>query len=163
MIYQKILEKATMNKERNASFLKSLAGKETPGFFPALTEIHHEVFSDVDCMQCAHCCQTTPPMVNQMDIKRIARHLQLSPKAFVRQYVLEDVNGDMSFSTVPCVFLSPDNSCRIYDIRPEACRRFPHTDEREYHKRSRLNLQNTIICPAAARIVDVLYSKFNNI
>ena len=69
----------------------------------------------------------------------------------------------MSFKNVPCVFLESDHSCRIYDIRPEACRRFPHTDEKAYSQRYKLNLKNTMICPAAARVVDFLRAKFNHI
>lgn len=143
--------------------MKSLSRQEEKDVYSDLKEAHHRAFSEIDCLQCAHCCKTSPPLMTHTDIQRISKYLQISRKQFIRQYVLSDVNGEMSFKNVPCVFLESDHSCRIYDIRPEACRRFPHTDEKAYNQRYKLNLKNTMICPAAARVVDFLRAKFNHI
>jgi Fe-S-cluster containining protein len=163
LVYDKILEEASNKKDINTSFLKSIAQKEVKDFHTVLKDAHRQAFSETDCLQCAHCCKTSPPLITPADIQRISKHLQLSRKQFMNHYVLSDVSGEMSFKTVPCVFLDSDQSCRIYDIRPEACRRFPHTDEKGYNKRYKLNVKNTMICPAAARVVDVLRSKLENI
>ncbi|NNF82412.1 MAG: YkgJ family cysteine cluster protein, partial [Flavobacteriaceae bacterium] len=55
---------------------------------------------------------------------------------------------------VPCSFLESDNKCSIYDIRPKACREFPHTDRKKFHQINHLTLKNVAICPAAFNIVE---------
>lgn len=126
-------------------------------------QYHEEVFSKMDCLTCANCCKTTPPIVTTKDIKRIAKHLGLSKKAFERDYVIEDVDGERSFSFVPCKFLEEDNTCAIYEVRPLACRRYPHTDDSEYPRRPKLNAANADICPAAWKILDKIKQTLNNI
>lgn len=162
-MYESLLTQAQKNKIKNADFLKSLGKQNSDEFYPFLLNTHKIVFASIDCLSCANCCKSSPPIITSSDIKRISKYLNISPKQFKRQYVLEDVDGEMSFNLVPCRFLNDDNSCQIYDIRPEACRRFPHTDEKEFQKRAQLNLNNTLVCPAAAAIVEHLYQKLNSI
>ncbi len=118
----------------------------------SLQEIHQEVFDDTDCISCHNCCSSSPPLITTSDIKRLSIHLGISKKVFRQKYILEDFNGELSFNKVPCHFLNPDGACQVYDIRPEACRRFPHTDEADYFKRPKLNAANTQVCPAAYKI-----------
>ncbi len=162
-MYEALLDKAHNNKIENTDFLKSLGKQKADEFYPLLLDTHKKVFAKIDCLSCANCCKSSPPIIILSDIKRISKHLNISPKQFKRQYILEDINGEMSFNIVPCRFLNDDNSCQIYDIRPEACRRFPHTDEKEFTKRAQLNLKNTLVCPAAAEIVEHLQQKINSI
>jgi hypothetical protein len=42
----------------------------------------------------------------------------------------------------------------IYDVRPKACREFPHTDRKKFQQISNLTLKNVAICPAAYNIVE---------
>lgn len=162
-MYEDILENAKSQKNNHAVFLKKLGSQNVPEFHDLLVRTHESVFSKIDCLQCANCCKSTPPLINTTDIKRISKHLNLSPKQFKRQYILEDVNGEMSFNFVPCSFLNEDNTCQIYEIRPEACKGFPHTDEKDFAKRYKLNLANTLICPAAAQIVEILQTKIKTL
>jgi len=115
--------------------------------------LHTEVFAETDCLACANCCRTTPALVTKSDIKRIAKHMSLPPKTFIRKYVLEDLNGELMINNVPCMFLQADNTCEIYEIRPKACREYPHTDQDGFHQRAKLNANNTIVCPATHEIV----------
>ena len=147
-------------KESNHSTLKLVSQVPSSEFYPFLVETHKQTFTEIDCLQCANCCKTIPPIIVKTDIKRIAGILGLSKKQFIRKYILEDVDGEMTFNGVPCKFLESDNSCRIYDIRPEACRRYPHTDEKEFQKRVSFNIENTIICPAAFNIVGKINKHF---
>jgi len=55
---------------------------------------------------------------------------------------------------LPCSFLGADNACSIYDVRPKACREFPHTDRKKFHQLTDITLQNVAICPAAFDIVE---------
>ena len=151
--YQEMLKEAASQKHKSEAIAKALKTHRDQISYESLKSCHEEAFSDIDCLSCANCCKTSPPLVKTQDMKRIAQHLKISLKQFMRKYVLEDVNGEMSFAQVPCVFLGDDNKCTIYDIRPEACRRYPHTDERDYFMRTSLNVKNTLICPAAYSIL----------
>ncbi|HMQ06857.1 MAG TPA: YkgJ family cysteine cluster protein [Saprospiraceae bacterium] len=128
----------------------------------ALQRIHHEVFSAFDCMQCAGCCKTTPPLYTLADIKRISKSMNMSPSMFKRKYTISDINGDLTGITVPCPFLMENNACQIYNIRPEACRNYPHTDDPLFTSRPELNLKNIKICPAAFQIVKRLEQSYQN-
>lgn len=147
-------------KESNKTFLKTLQTKPKDEVFQALKSIHNDTFKQIDCLSCGNCCRTTPALIISSDIKRIAKHLNLSPKQFIKKYILEDVNGEMTLNGVPCSFLNQDNTCAIYDIRPEACRRYPHTDEVGFERRVALNVMNTIVCPAAYHITKRLANIF---
>ncbi|MCZ2099931.1 MAG: YkgJ family cysteine cluster protein [Chitinophagales bacterium] len=156
--YQHILHEALINKEDSLESLKSLKKQANHQLVESLKSCHQEVFSKIDCLACANCCKTSPPLVTNKDIKRIAQHLKMTPKLFERKYVIEDINGEKSFSQVPCFFLQEDNRCSIYEVRPEACRNYPHTDEDAYFIRTSLNLNNTLICPAAFLILKKIKS-----
>jgi Fe-S-cluster containining protein len=51
-------------------------------------------------------------------------------------------------------FFDAENYCMIYDVRPKACREFPHTDRKKFYQISDLTLKNVAICPAAYNIVE---------
>lgn len=138
----------------NLSFLNSIRGDNS--WDNESRNIHQDVFSKADCLACANCCKTTPALINRSDVKRISKYLEMSPKGFIRKFLLEDINGDMVIQRVPCTFLNEDNTCKIYDVRPIACREYPHTDQKDFNRRSKLNANNTLVCPAAFEIVERL-------
>ena len=125
-------------------------------------DAHEDVFSCVDCLACANCCKTTGPLFTQKDIERIAKHLRLKPKDFIDQYLRVDEDKDHVLQSVPCVFLGADNYCSIYDVRPKACREYPHTDRVKQKQLLNLNLKNTEVCPGVQEIFEVL-RKDNNL
>lgn len=120
-------------------------------------EMHEKVFACTDCLQCANCCKTTGPLFTDRDIGRISKHLKLKPGGFVEKYLRIDEDGDYVLKQVPCAFLLPDNRCSIYDVRPKACREYPHTDRTGQHKILHLTRINATICPAVAGIVERLW------
>lgn len=93
------------------------------------------------------------------DIERIAKHLRLKPQQFIEQYLRIDEDNDYVLQSVPCTFLDSDNKCFIYDVRPKACREFPHTDRKKFQQISNLTLKNVAICPAAYNIVEEMKKK----
>lgn len=115
---------------------------------------HDQVFGVVDCLQCANCCTTTPAVLNISDIKRISKFLCITPKYFRYKYVIEDLNGELSFRKVPCVFLEEDNKCKVYEVRPEACRGYPHTGIDDFVYRTKLHRANLEVCPAVLLILE---------
>ena len=119
------------------------------------------VFAKTDCLACGNCCKSAPPLVSKKDINRIAKHLNLSPRDFKRQYVLQDFDGSLSFDSVPCRFLGDDNKCSIYEVRPHACRSYPHVNDGDFMKRFNLHQKNATICPAVDEILTIMESKIS--
>mgnify|MGYP003719724549 CR=1 FL=1 len=66
----------------------------------------------------------------------------------------DDDENDYVLQSSPCTFLNDDNTCFIYDYRPQACREYPHTDRKKMHQILNLTLENTTVCPAVSEIVD---------
>jgi len=64
-----------------------------------------------------------------------------------------DEEEDYVLKSSPCSFLEKDNSCSIYDVRPLACREYPHTDRKNMFQVLEITAENSLICPAVARIV----------
>jgi Fe-S-cluster containining protein len=52
----------------------------------------------------------------------------------VETYLLLDEEHDYVFRQQPCPFLGVDNYCSIYEVRPKACREYPHTDRDKFHQ-----------------------------
>lgn len=155
---KQLLEKWKANSESQygdtLQFLTKISKSRT--IDKAVSALHDSVFADADCLQCANCCRTTPALVTRPDAKRIAKHLDIPPKTFIRKYLLEDTNGELMIAKVPCTFLKEDHTCQIYDVRPQACREYPHTNQSGFSRRSKMNAKNTIVCPAAFEIVERL-------
>jgi hypothetical protein len=119
-------------------------------------ELHEEAFENIDCLDCANCCKTTSPIFIERDIQRISKHLGLKPGDFVEKYLREDEDGDFVLKKSPCAFLGDDNYCSIYEVRPRACREYPHTDRKNMQQIMDLTVKNTRICPAVYRIMERL-------
>ena len=75
---------------------------------------------------------------------------------FISRYLIIDSDNDYVLKKSPCVFLNDDNSCYIYEYRPKACREYPHTNRKDFHKISQITMKNIEICPAAFNIVEKL-------
>lgn len=116
-------------------------------------ELHEKVFEEMDCLTCANCCKTTSPIFRDKDIERISKHLGVRPAAFVERYLHLDEDEDYVLNVAPCSFLGADNRCSIYEVRPKACRDYPHTDRKNFHQIFDLTIRNTQVCPAAYEVV----------
>ena len=119
-----------------------------------MQELHEREFKKTDCLQCANCCKTTGPLFTSADIERIAKHFRQKPQQFIDQYLRIDEDNDYVLKSVPCTFLDAENYCTIYEVRPKACREYPHTDRTKFYQIASLTLQNVSICPAAFNIVE---------
>ena len=117
-------------------------------------EIHEEVFAQTNCLDCANCCKTTGPLFERKDIDRIAKYLRMKPAQFEAKYLRIDADNDWVLQSLPCSFLAADNSCLIYEVRPKACREFPHTDRPKIYQIAQHTQKNVAICPADFSIVE---------
>ena len=124
-----------------------------------MQDLHDAEFKKTNCLDCANCCKTTGPLFTSADIERISKHLKQKPQQFIDKYLKIDEDKDYVLQQVPCNFLDQDNSCFIYDVRPKACREFPHTDRKKFNQITDLTLINVAICPAAFNIVEKMKLK----
>ena len=143
----------------NKKFFTKLKTKPPNNLDYTMQELHEAEFKRTDCLDCANCCKTTGPLFTDKDIERIAKHFKMKPQQFVNQYLHIDEDNDYVLQTVPCTFLGTDNYCSIYEVRPKACREFPHTDRKKFQQISNLTLNNVAICPAAFNIVEEMKKK----
>lgn len=146
--------RAAEKKSENKKFFAKLRKKPPKNLDAMMAELHEEEFQRTDCLDCANCCKTTGPLFTNADIERISRHLRMKPGKFIDTYLRVDEDGDHVLQQVPCTFLGADNRCFIYEVRPKACREYPHTDRRKFHQIGNLTIKNTAICPAAYNIVE---------
>lgn len=145
---------AGQKKRENRKYFARLKKKPPSDLDSRMQELHEEEFSNTDCLQCANCCKTTGPLFTNADVGRISKYLRVSPGDFSEEYLRTDEEGDLVLQQLPCPFLDADNYCSIYDVRPKACREFPHTDRKKFQQISHLTLKNVAICPAAHNIVE---------
>ncbi|MEL6358121.1 MAG: YkgJ family cysteine cluster protein [Bacteroidota bacterium] len=162
MELEKELARARNNRKHNKRFLDRLKRKPPKKLDELVVAEHKAVFEEIDCLTCANCCKTTSPIVRDKDIDRLAKHLRIRPAALIEQYMHLDAEGDYVMNTAPCPFLGPDNYCSVYEARPRACREYPHTDRKNFHQILALTLKNTLICPAALRVVEALEQRFEH-
>ncbi|BCY28229.1 YkgJ family cysteine cluster protein [Flavobacterium okayamense] len=155
-----ILQKLAKDKHNeNKKYFTKLKKKPPKNLDYVMQDLHEAEFKRTDCLDCANCCKTTGPLFTSADIERIAKHLRMKQQQFIDQYLRIDEDKDYVLQSVPCAFLDSDNKCFIYDVRPKACREFPHTDKKKFQQISNLTLKNVAICPAAFNIVEEMKKK----
>ncbi len=115
----------------NRKFFAKLRKKPPKDLDYIMQDLHEEEFQRTDCLECANCCKTTGPLFTNNDIERISKHFRMKPQKFVETYLRVDEEQDYVLQRVPCTFLGADNYCSIYDVRPKACREFPHTNRKK--------------------------------
>lgn len=140
--------------KENKKFFFQLKKKPPKHLDRLMQELHHAEFERTDCLSCANCCKTTGPLFTDKDVARISKHLRIKEQKFIQTYLRVDEDNDFVLKSVPCTFLGVDNYCSIYDVRPKACREFPHTDRKKFQQITDLTLKNIAICPAALNIVE---------
>lgn len=155
-LLRELPKKAKEKYAENKKFFTKLKKKPPKNLDYLMKELHTDEFERTDCLQCGNCCKTTGPLFTNADIERISKYLRMKPQRFIAQYLRVDEDNDHVLQEVPCAFLGVDNYCSIYDVRPKACREFPHTDRKKFQQISALTLKNVAICPAAYNIVEAM-------
>ena len=149
------LPKLAKDKHKeNKTFFTKLKKKPPKQLDYLMQELHEEEFERTDCLKCANCCKTTGPLFTDKDIQHISKHFKMKEHQFIQIYLRRDEEDDYVLQSVPCTFLGADNYCSIYEVRPKACREFPHTDRKKFQQISDLTLKNVSVCPAAYNIVE---------
>lgn len=115
--------------------------------------IAREVEAQIDCTQCANCCRQTVVEVSDLEIARIAGYLRMESAEVIRLYTTTedpDARGTrvLMNRSNGCTFLD-GNLCLVYEVRPEACRGFPHlvSGQRSLGSRMTSIYQRASYCP----------------
>tara|TARA_Y100000385_G_C12827479_1_gene523056 strand:- start:180 stop:665 length:486 start_codon:yes stop_codon:yes gene_type:complete len=147
-------EQVKFKRKENQQLFKRLKKVKPKALDKLVHPLHDEVFECTDCLECANCCTTIGPLFTDNDIARISKYLRIKPSEFVANYLRIDEDRDFVLKSVPCTFLGADNYCSIYDVRPKACREFPHTDRIKQNQLLNLTEKNTEVCPAVFEIIE---------
>lgn len=151
--YQEILNRYSKNRNGFQRAMKELkkAKKNLDQDFAAA---HDRVFNVIDCLKCARCCRELGPLLKDRDIKRLAKENRMKEGDFTQEYLYLDDEGDFVFKEIPCPFLDNQWYCIFYDQRPQACREYPHTDQKKMNKRLNNLKKDCSYCPAAVMILE---------
>ena len=152
-------EKAVAKRRENREYFKRLKKQDKKKLDQQINTLHEDVFACTDCLKCANCCTTTGPLLTNRDIERLAKYERMRPANFTETYLRLDEEGDYVFKQMPCRYLNADNTCSIYDMRPKACREYPHTDRNRQYQILNLTRKNAEVCPAVFEIVERLKSE----
>ena len=143
----------------NKKYFDKLKKKPPKNLDYIMQELHDNEFKKTNCLNCANCCKTTGPLFTSADVERISKYLRLKPQQFISQYLRIDEDQDYVLQKLPCSFLDHDNTCFIYEVRPKACREFPHTDRKKFQQITAITIKNIPICPAVYNIVEEMKKK----
>jgi uncharacterized protein len=155
-VYEKILLQAKKDRKVLKKTISQLRQQRKGQVDKKIHQLHREAFGKIDCLDCANCCKTTGPLFTQKDISSLAGHFNMPTAAFIAKYLYLDEDHDYVLQTIPCPFLDKDNYCTIYEVRPKACREYPHTDRVNQSGILKLTEKNIYVCPAVASIFQQL-------
>ncbi len=148
------LQKAQNIYKENKKLIEKLKRWKRKDLDSLFFEAHEAVFADIDCRECGNCCKNLGPKLNNRDIERLGKFINMRAGKVRKNYLEIDEDNDFIFQSMPCPFLHEGNFCSIYEARPRACAEYPHTDYPNMQKRLNLTLKNSLICPGVYRILN---------
>lgn len=141
---------AEKNKKQIGYLIEALRKQKRKDLDELFARHHDEAFEEIDCLECAYCCATTPVRILHREVEKLAKAVRMRPPTFRKHYLAEDEDQDQVFNAVPCPFLGGDKHCLIYENRPKACEQYPHTNEDKMKNKLGMTQTNAFICPAVA-------------
>lgn len=152
-----LLQQATSKKKTLKKITRRLKSKSKNSLDHLFSNAHTHVFeNEIHCLECANCCKSLGPRITDKDIEKLSRELGWKPSEFTVRYLKIDEDGDYIFQKMPCPFLSDDNYCQVYIVRPKACREYPHTNRKKMFQILDLTERNARLCPAVYLILKQL-------
>lgn len=152
---QLIKKLAGEREDENWRLRATLKGFKIEELDTIIHRLYTDVSSQIDCQTCGNCCRVMHPILKKDDIVRLSSHLSMSQDAFEDEYLIKDQDGDIIFRTMPCPFLS-QNSCSVYQSRPNDCKSYPHLHKKEIVFRLMGVVSNYSICPIVFNVYEQL-------
>ena len=166
----KIKELSKKKEDENwkfRSFLKG-SGISREKIDTIVHELYQNVSSQIDCKTCANCCKQVQPVLDQEDIEKLSKCLDISVAQFKEKYLVKDKEPEkFVFNKKPCPFLK-DNLCSHYTYRPKDCVSYPHLHKNGFILRLMDVIGNCSICPIVYNVFEYLkdeiwhYDDFND-
>lgn len=121
-------------------------------------ELQDAITPQIDCMQCANCCKSLEPGLEQDEVEKLAQLKQMEIENFKQTFVAYD--GEAHYlKAKPCLFLN-DCACSIYNDRPKACQEYPHLLQKDMKYRKTF-WENYSICPIVFNVIEELKKQTN--
>jgi uncharacterized protein len=107
-----------------------------------------------ECSGCGNCCRSHGEYayvyLAPADVRAIARHLELPEAEFLARHCREeDGYVCLRMDEPACPFLTADQRCRIYPVRPKQCASWPFWQENLERATWRESVQT--ICPGTGQ------------
>ncbi|MDR1879987.1 MAG: YkgJ family cysteine cluster protein [Tannerellaceae bacterium] len=150
----KIAALAKVREDENIRFRSFLKGCDDD-VDKIVHRLHRDITSAIDCRQCANCCTVLKPEVKPKEIEQYARLEGISTAEYQDRYCEKGEFGDVSFKHLPCRYLD-GKSCSIYEIRPQECRTYPHTQKKDFISRLWGMIDFYSVCPIVFNIMEDL-------
>lgn len=151
---QSDIQKANNQYKENKKLMEKLKRWKRRDIDALFLEAHEVVFADIDCRECGRCCSVRGPKVNNRDVERLGRFINMSAGKVRKKYIEMDDNNEFIFQGLPCPFLKEDNFCSIYEAKPRDCNQYPYTNLPNMQKNLHETLKNSLICPAIYRMLE---------
>ncbi len=156
---EKIKQSSQENEAENFGFRSFLKSSEVASKKVDLIvqRLNRNVTEQIDCRECGSCCKEVKPVIKAKDISALAKHLKLSEEDFKKKYLEVDGENEdkYTFNAQPCPFLE-ENSCSVYNARPEDCRSYPHLHKKRFVSRTISVINNCAICPIVYNVYEQL-------
>jgi len=122
-------------------------------------ELYDHVRQQIDCTECANCCIQITPLLDENDITRFIKKLDMGAAGFKSRY-LQEVKAyadkaTYEFRELPCPFLL-NNACSNYQNRPSQCRAYPYLHKKGFTSRSLGVIDNYSVCPIVFNVFELL-------
>jgi Fe-S-cluster containining protein len=157
----KIKNQAKEKEDENWRFRTFLKIYDDTNLDSIVHKLLEQVSKAIDCTSCGNCCREVQPILNNRDINKLAKSLNIKPDQFITDYVKKDEDGDNVLKQIPCPFLS-DNKCTQYDSRPNDCASYPHLHKQEFVFRLIGVINNYSVCPIVFNVYEALKEKLKS-
>jgi len=122
-------------------------------------KLHKELFANYDCSKCANCCRAYNMVLDEDEVKKVAKFLKTTKGEFMTKYLVlsdPDVEEQYECKHKPCPFLNDDGSCQIEDYKPISCKDYPFTDKPDRLSSMYSVIDHASVCPVVFEILERL-------
>jgi len=151
----KINTLSSVREDENIRFRTFLKGQNDETVDNIVNQLHKEITRQIDCTLCGNCCSQLKPELHQEDITKLAQLENITPETYLNNYCERDNFGEIYLKTMPCRYLE-EKKCRLYENRPDACVRFPYTNQKGFISRLWGMLEFYAICPIVFNLMEQL-------
>lgn len=152
---------ASQNEQDNWEFRSMLKASSLSQ--DTIDSVAHELYDQlkvqINCTQCGYCCKSITPIISEADVKRIAKHFDMTVQNAKKQWFTTHEQLGLVMNSRPCPFLK-DKKCSIYSTRPHDCRSYPHLHKKGITKYLTSIFSHTGLCPIVFHFYEGMKKKF---